>query len=109
MNKSKIILLSAFVICILFYSICNIETNNTAENSEYTKPSTDSIIITEETEESKTEEGRTYIINTNSGKIHYIWCYSVDIMKDSNKKYIVDTIENLIDKGYSPCGNCKPY
>lgn len=60
----------------------------------------------EETEEAAGEE---YILNINSYKIHYPWCHSVDRMKEYNKKYVTDTVENLIDKGYSPCGNCKPY
>lgn len=49
-----------------------------------------------------------YVLNTNSYKIHYTWCSSAKRMKASNKKYVTDTVDNLIDEGYSPCGNCKP-
>lgn len=62
----------------------------------------------EDVEETEEAAGEEYILNTSSYKIHYPWCHSVDRMKEYNKKYVTDTIENLIDKGYSPCGNCKP-
>ena len=48
----------------------------------------------------------TYILNKNTKKIHLPSCYSVDQMKESNKKYYTGDIDDLIDQGYSPCKNC---
>ena len=48
----------------------------------------------------------TYILNKNTKKIHLPSCYSVDQMKESNKKYYTGDIEDLIAQGYSPCKNC---
>ena len=79
------------------------------ETNETPKTENENISITSTEENIETEEGEEYILNINSYKIHYTWCHSVDRMKEYNKKYVTDTIENLIDKGYSPCGNCKPY
>ena len=50
----------------------------------------------------------TFILNKNTKKIHLPSCYSVDQMKESNKKYYTGDIEDLIDQGYSRCKNCNP-
>ena len=50
----------------------------------------------------------TYVLNTNSKKFHYPECSSVDKMSDKNKEEVYDTRENLIAKGYEPCGRCNP-
>ena len=50
-----------------------------------------------------------YIANKNTKKFHYPECRSVSQMKEKNKKYFYDvTREDMIRKGYSPCGNCDP-
>ena len=53
-------------------------------------------------------QAQTYIINTNTGKFHYPECSSVDKANDQNKKEVYDSRENLITKGYEPCGRCNP-
>ena len=53
----------------------------------------------------KTEE---YILNTNTHKFHYPYCRSVDDMKEENKQTVNGTRDEIIDMGYTPCGNCKP-
>ena len=49
-----------------------------------------------------------YVLNTRSKKIHLPDCASVEKMKDKNKAYSNETIEELESQGYSPCGNCHP-
>ena len=119
----KIICVIIAAAMLLLTSCGTVETNETpkTENENNigitsttpTAETEEEIIIEEEEEEvieeEETEEGEEYILNTNSYKIHFPWCHSVDRMKEYNKEYVTDTIENLIDKGYSPCGNCKPY
>lgn len=51
---------------------------------------------------------RTYILNTNTGKFHYPDCRSVKDMKDKNKQEVEATREEIIERGFEPCGNCKP-
>lgn len=50
----------------------------------------------------------TYILNLNTKKFHYPSCNSVTKMKESNKKEFNGTRQEAIDKGYDPCGNCRP-
>lgn len=49
-----------------------------------------------------------YVLNTNSKKFHYPWCDSVETMDNHNKESFFGTREELIDKGYEPCGACQP-
>ena len=68
--------------------------------------SNSSSTVTPEKDTQKKEA--TYILNKNTKKIHLPSCYSVDQMKESNKKYYTGDIEDLIDQGYSRCKNCNP-
>lgn len=50
----------------------------------------------------------TYILNTGSMKFHKPSCSSVSKMNDNNKEEYVGNAVDLKNKGYSPCGICKP-
>lgn len=52
--------------------------------------------------------GADYILNTNSHKFHNPNCSSVDQMKESNKEYYHGSREDVISRGYDPCGRCHP-
>ena len=52
--------------------------------------------------------GTDYIVNTNTGKFHYPSCSSVKKMKESNKMFYNGSRDDLVNRGYSPCGNCHP-
>ena len=49
-----------------------------------------------------------YILNTNTHKFHYPDCSSVKSMKESNKEYFTGSREEIINRGYDPCGRCNP-
>ena len=49
---------------------------------------------------------QTYILNTNTKKIHIIGCYSIDKMSEKNKKAYTGSVQDIISQGYSKCGNC---
>ena len=51
---------------------------------------------------------QTYILNTNTKKFHYSSCGSASRIKDSNKSTFTGSRDELISRGYSPCGNCDP-
>ena len=53
-------------------------------------------------------EQTNYILNTNTMKFHYPNCNSVQDMNKDNKEEYTGTRDELINKGYSPCGNCNP-
>lgn len=52
--------------------------------------------------------GTTYVVNTRSEKFHYPNCKSVKKMSDNNRWDCSLSRDELISKGYSPCGNCHP-
>lgn len=54
------------------------------------------------------QSGTHYILNTNSMKFHYADCASAKRISPKNRKDYYGTREELIEMGYSPCGNCDP-
>ena len=81
----------------------------TADESEYDNE-LDESVEEWDTEDSQDEEGPVilYVLNTNTKKFHYPDCGSVKQMKDKNKLEEETTREDLIGRGYDPCGNCNP-
>ena len=65
---------------------------------------------TKEQTETTEQEARTmtYVLNTNSGRFHYPDCPGVSEMADHNKQIVESTREELIGRGFKPCGSCKP-
>lgn len=50
----------------------------------------------------------TYVVNTKSGKFHDPKCASAADISDQNRLDFTGTREELIERGYEPCGRCKP-
>lgn len=50
----------------------------------------------------------TYVINTNTKKFHKPDCASVKQTLAGNRRTVHETKSELIEEGYSPCGNCNP-
>lgn len=61
--------------------------------------------------QSQMPEGTTYILNTNSKKMHVPDCASARTIKDKNKAYFSGSLEELRAQypEYDACGNCKPW
>ena len=53
-------------------------------------------------------EKKMYVLNENTKKFHTPECSGVKDIKEGNKKTFTGSREELIKKGYSPCGRCKP-
>ncbi len=62
----------------------------------------------EEKAEKEQEDAYTYVLNKNSKKFHYADCHSAKQIKASNREDYTGARDALINRGYSPCGNCKP-
>ena len=58
--------------------------------------------------DSQDKTTQTYILNTNTKKIHRPTCSSVSQMKETNKQTYEGTIQELEDMGYTPCKRCNP-
>ena len=52
--------------------------------------------------------GFTYVVNINSKKFHYPDCPSAKKTSAANRRESNESREELIKKGYDPCGNCNP-
>lgn len=50
----------------------------------------------------------TYILNTNNHKFHEPSCSGVPDIRSYNKKEYTGTREEVLEKGYEPCGRCHP-
>lgn len=88
-----------------------VQRNQDANTLENSGPGSKNEIVVEHEDEPKTEnqgESVKYILNTNTKKIHFPSCSSVDQMKEKNKQATDLSKEELISQGYSPCGRCKP-
>ena len=59
-------------------------------------------------EDKDISEETTYVINTNTKKFHCPDCPSVTQMSEKNMEETTKSRQELIEEGYSPCGNCKP-
>ena len=55
-----------------------------------------------------TEDVLETIRDSERAEAAYPNCSSVNQMKDKNKEFYSGTREEIIAKGYSPCGNCRP-
>lgn len=62
----------------------------------------------EELEEVQIDTTNNYVLNKNTKVFHYPYCSSVSQMKNSNKKEMKTTRDEMINKGYKPCGRCNP-
>ena len=69
---------------------------------------TGEITTTNQELNAENEFSRVYILNTNTWKFHYPSCTRVAQMAEHNKYKVTKSRGELIDSGYSPCGNCSP-
>ncbi len=89
----------------------NFDTNNTASvsgGSQNTEASNNAAANnTSSNTPSSEKTGITYVLNTNSKKIHLPECSSVNQISDKNKGY-TDNYDEAIKEGYTPCKICNP-
>ena len=57
-------------------------------------------------EDNGEQEVREYVLNNNTKKFHLPTCSSVEDMSEKNKEVVIGTIEEIKDRGYSPCARC---
>ena len=54
------------------------------------------------------EEAGDYVLNLNSRRIHRPDCSGVATMSPKNKQATTESMSSLLERGYTPCGQCKP-
>ncbi len=55
---------------------------------------------------SQQQTSATYVLNTNTHKIHYPSCHSVRKIAPQNYATSNSSVEELVGQGYTTCGNC---
>ena len=80
---------------------------DTASEDDISRSGTDTAQSEEDPESDETDI-ESYILNKNTKKFHYPYCRSVNSMKESNKEYFTGSRDEVIARGFSPCGNCHP-
>lgn len=63
---------------------------------------------TEQPDAGQSGAGQHYVLNTSSMKFHLPDCPGVSNMSEQNKQDYTGSREELIARGYSPCGTCDP-
>ncbi len=79
------------------------------EPTEAPSPEPTDIPVIESSEEisaSAETDDYTYVLNTSTHKIHYPNCSSVLKIKPENYATTDKSLEELLDEGYTKCGNC---
>lgn len=62
----------------------------------------------QQTDEDLTGQTTSYVLNQNTMKFHTPDCSSVAQMKEENCVYFEGTREEIMEMGYTPCGQCEP-
>lgn len=62
----------------------------------------------EEPQPEEEPQAVTYVLNTNTMKFHKPTCRSAGQIKPKNRQETAESREDVVARGYSPCGNCKP-
>lgn len=92
--------------------ICTSDGNSLSFTTEKQVSDHDSLYMTTDEQASATAATSydyRYVLNTSSKKFHLPSCASAGKIKDGNKAYSSDDPEDLVARGYEPCGQCKPY
>lgn len=63
---------------------------------------------TDDVDSGKASAQQSYILNTNTNKFHRPDCSGTENIKAKNRKEYSGDRGDLINKGYEPCGRCKP-
>ena len=118
MKKNIIVILVISLICFVFAKAENVvekERALTDMSIEELYELEDSLVLAlnevftkEATLSSDGEIIGTYVINPNSSKFHYPYCYSA-LQIEQGRTFVTCTASELVAKGLSPCGQCKPY
>lgn len=69
---------------------------------------TTTVIVTTEAPAVTQKQTHSYVLNTSTMKFHYPDCTSVGRISSENRSDVEASREDLIARGYDPCGRCHP-
>ena len=116
--KEGIMKFTKLILCllaILVLSSCvkvNYEYDTTLQTDAVTEPITERVtdvteVIPTETETTKKEIEKPFILNKNTKKYHNEDCRYVGFMNEENKVFVTSTHEKLQSQSYKPCAFCQ--
>lgn len=76
------------------------------DDSSFAEEQDEDLPVIDETSE---EHGRDFVLNISSMMAHNPGCGAVDTMDEENKEEFYGTVEELKERGYVPCGRCRPW
>ena len=80
-----------------------------AESAEHGEAQPQRAVEHEDEQASQNDEHEySFVLNKNSKRFHKPNCSSVAKMKEENREYYSGSRDDLISKGYKPCGSCNP-
>ncbi len=85
----------------------NSNSNNAASGTTESSSSNSSSTSSNSGSSSDAEQ-QEYILNTKNKKFHKPGCDGANSISSENKKDFTGDRQTLIDRGYSPCGQCNP-
>ena len=103
-DKTKIRLLSALVVVLLFAVVGLLAGRNAA-------PEPSPVIaaaVTATPRPAATSAPQDYVLNNNTKRFHYPDCASAAQILEKNREDVFASRDELIDRGFKPCGNCNP-
>lgn len=84
-------------------SASRVESETESESESETETEKESTIESE-----PQNDGKAYVLNTSSKKIHLPACSYISNMKEENKKEFTGDIAELYEQGYEACKRCNP-
>ena len=86
----------------------NVQTPEPSQKAEIPPSPVEAKLETEAEAEPEPEPEITYILNKNTKKFHKSSCRSAKQISPKNYGESYDTRDEVLARGYSPCGYCKP-
>jgi competence protein ComEC len=93
------------LVLILLFSACSLSDDGESSYTNTDNSSTSSEIVASTSSSPDFDADTYYIGNINTKKFHFPSC---SYLPDEENQIILDTREEAIEQGYSPCGHCNP-
>lgn len=107
-DKQKIKFLTILV-AVLFVALAAMFSSGTAHRApDPTPKAAPTVKVSPKPTPKPTAAPRDFVLNNNSKRFHYPDCASVAQILEKNREDVVASRDELIARGFKPCGNCQP-
>lgn len=106
MRKNLFARLTVYFLIISLLSSCNYAHKEKEYSFDETENAVCTEICLEDTIIENDYENESYVLNIKSKKIHKTTCGTGDLILPENRKTYKGNIDELLEDGYTKCGNC---